>query len=141
MATAVAGRAGEATDAEVIEASWQVPDRFGALYDRYATMLYGYAAQRVGPAAAEDAVADTFLAAFSQRHDYDVARDSARPWLFGILTRKLARRGRAERIHYRAYARAWQPPVAEGMDERVAEAVSAQAQRARLAAALCRLRR
>jgi RNA polymerase sigma-70 factor (ECF subfamily) len=141
MVAAVAGRAGEATDSEVIRASWQTPDQFGALYDRYASVLHGYASQRVGPAAAEDVVADTFLAAFSQRHRYDLARSSARPWLFGILTNKIARRSRAERIHYRAYARAWQAPVTDGMDERVAEQVTAQGQRARLAAALCRLRR
>jgi hypothetical protein len=43
--------------------SWQRPDRFGALYDRYATVLYGYACLRVGRGSADDVVADTFLAA------------------------------------------------------------------------------
>jgi DNA-directed RNA polymerase specialized sigma24 family protein len=89
--------------------------------------LYTYAYQRVGPAAAEDLVADTFLAAFAQRHRYDVGRTNARPWLFGILTNLIARRGRAEKIHYRAYARAWQAPVSDGPADRVAEEVSAQA--------------
>jgi RNA polymerase sigma factor (sigma-70 family) len=131
----------EATDSEVIRASWEVPDRFGTLYDRYAAVLHGYASQRVGSAAAEDVVADTFLAAFAQRHRYDLAHESARPWLFGILTNKIARRGRDERSHFRAYARAWQAPVEEAPDERVAEQVTAQAQRARLAQALCRLRK
>jgi RNA polymerase sigma-70 factor (ECF subfamily) len=140
MVTAVAGRAGEATDSEVIRASWHTPDLFGAIYDRYASLLHGYACQRIGPGAAEDLVADTFVAAFTQRHRYNLTRSSARPWLFGILTNKIARRSRSERIHYRAYARAWQAPVADGVDERVAEQVTAQAQRARLAACLCRLR-
>jgi RNA polymerase sigma-70 factor (ECF subfamily) len=140
MATTVAGRTGEATDAEVIRESWQAPQQFGTLYDRYATVLYGYACQRVGRSVAEDLVADTFLTAFAQRHRYDLAHSSARPWLFGILSNKIARRARAERIHYRAYARAWQAPVVDGPDDRVAEEVTAGALRARLAAALCRLR-
>lgn len=141
MVTTVAGRAGEATDAEVIGESWRAPQQFGVLYDRYAGLLYGYACQRVGRAAAEDVVADTFLAAFSQRHRYDLARSSARAWLFGILTNKIARRARAEQIHYRAHARIWQAPVVDGVDERVVEQVTAGAQRARLAAALGGLRR
>ena len=139
MATTVA--AGDATDSEIIRASWQAPDRFGTLHDRHVAALYRYACQRVGPAAAEDVVADTFVAAFAQRHRYDVARGDARPWLFGILTNRIARWGRTEKIHYRAYARAWQAPVVDGEAERVAEQVSAQAMRGRLAAALCRLSR
>jgi RNA polymerase sigma-70 factor (ECF subfamily) len=64
----------EATDAEVIQASWQTPESFGALYDRHVGALYRYAYQRVGASAAEDVVADTFLVAFHQRHRYDLAR-------------------------------------------------------------------
>jgi RNA polymerase sigma-70 factor, ECF subfamily len=134
-----AGQVGEATDAEIIQASWHDPDRFGTLFDRYATVLYGYTCLRVGRGPAEDVVADTFLAAFAQRQGYDLARSSARPWLFGILTNKIAQRSRAEKIHYRAYARAWQNPVAESLADRVADQVTAQAQRGQLAAALSRL--
>jgi RNA polymerase sigma-70 factor (ECF subfamily) len=89
---------------------------------------------------AEDLVADVFVAAFAQRHRYDLAHVSARPWLFGILTNKIARCRRVERAHYRAYARAWQAPVVDGVDQLVAERVSAQAYRGRLATALSRLR-
>lgn len=134
-----AERVGEATDAEIIQASWRSPDWFGTLYDRYATALFGYACLRVGRGPAEDAVADTFLAAFAQRHGYDLTRASARPWLFGILTNKLAAQGRAEKIRYRALARSWQNPVLEGIADRVADQVTAQAERGRLAAALSRL--
>jgi RNA polymerase sigma-70 factor (ECF subfamily) len=133
------GRVAEATDAEIIRASWHSRERFGALYHRYASVLFGYACLRVGRGPAEDVVADTFLAAFAQRHGYDLARASARPWLFGILTNKIAERSRMEKIHYRAYARAWQNPVLEGIADRVADQVSAQAQRGQLAAALSRL--
>jgi RNA polymerase sigma factor (sigma-70 family) len=137
MGTAVAAGVG-LTDAEIIEASWQAPERFGALHERHLATLYRYAYQRVGPAAAEDVVADTFLAAFAQRRTYDVRRDSARPWLYGILTNKIARWGRTESAHFRAYAR--QPAgTVEGVADRVAEQVTAQAMRAALAAALCQL--
>src|SRR5262245_27203505 len=141
MVTELAGRTGEATDSEVIAQSGQPRQRLGLLYHRHATVLYGYACQRVGASAAEDLVADTFLTAFAQRRRYELARSNARPWLFGILTNKIARHARTERIHYRAYARAWQEPVLDGVDERVAEQVTAGAQRARLVAALCHLRR
>src|SRR4029450_5373713 len=92
-------------------------------------------------AEAEDLVAETFLAAFAQRHRYDLKRSSAKPWLFGILTNKIARHGRSERIHYRGYARSWQAPVGDGIDERIVQQVTARAQRARLATALYRLSR
>src|SRR5262245_1344827 len=129
-----------ATDAEVIAASWRAPECFGALHDRYMSALYRYAAQRVGPTAAEDVVAETFLAAFRQRRRYDMTRPDARPWLFGILTRRIARWGRTETNHYRAYARGAVPVVAsDGLADRVSERVTAQAMRGRLAAALCRL--
>jgi len=142
VATLTGGRAVDAagaTDAEIVRASWHTPDRFGVLYDRYARVLHGYASQRVGVTAAEDVVADTFLDAFAQRRRYDLTRADARPWLFGILSHKIARRSRAERAHYRAHARAWPPPPADGLADRVADQVSAQAQRGALAEALCRL--
>jgi RNA polymerase sigma-70 factor, ECF subfamily len=125
------------TDAEIIEASWQVPERFGALHARHLAVLHRYAYQRVG-AAADDVVAETFLAAFEQRRRYDLERASARPWLFGILTNKIARWGRTEVAHYRAYARSTRD-TSDPMDG-LAERVSAQAMRGDLAAALCQLK-
>jgi RNA polymerase sigma factor (sigma-70 family) len=129
---------GEA-DATVIRASLADPDRFAALYDRYAAQLYRYAYQRVGPQVAEDVVADTFLAAFGQRGSYDLDRPDARPWLFGILTRKLARHHRRERADYRALARSTVDDVVDGPADRVADRVSAAAARSQLAAALAGL--
>src|SRR2546430_2234020 len=101
-------------DATVIEASWDDADRFAALYDRYAAQLYRYAFQRVGASAAEDAVADTFLTAFQRRRSYDLARPDARPWLFGILTRKLARQHRTEKARFRALSRSAPDPTVDG---------------------------
>jgi RNA polymerase sigma-70 factor (ECF subfamily) len=93
----------------------------------------------VGVGKADDVVVETFLAAFQYRTSYDVARPDARPWLFGILTRKLARHQRTERADYRALARA---PIGAGEDspeDEVAARVSARTARAALAAALAAL--
>jgi RNA polymerase sigma factor (sigma-70 family) len=131
------------TDATVIHASWTDTDRFAALYDRYSAMLYRYAFRRVGAPAAEDVVADTFLAAFQRRTSYDLSRPDARPWLFGILTKELSRHHRAEKARYRAMLRSGSDPGADPTDDgpadRVATRVSAGAARQPLAAALAGL--
>jgi RNA polymerase sigma-70 factor (ECF subfamily) len=127
-------------DALLIRASWDDPDRFAALYDRYAAQLYRYAYRRIGAAAAEDVVAEAFLAAFRRRHTYDLSRPDARPWLFGILTRELGRHERAERAHYRALARsAASSTPADSPADAVVDRVSAGAARNQLAAALAAL--
>ncbi len=54
-------------DAEVIEASLAEPGRFAALFDRHAPHIQRYLARRVGPQAAEDLLAETFLVAFGKR--------------------------------------------------------------------------
>src|SRR5262249_10794634 len=122
-------RARDAGDAVIVAASLVDPERFSVLYDRYAAMLYRYAARRVGPADAEDAVAATFLAAFSARRRYDLGRADARPGLFGILTKELARRHRREEARFRALARAGPVQPAGGHEDQVAAQVSAQSAR------------
>jgi RNA polymerase sigma factor (sigma-70 family) len=113
---------------------------FSALYDRYAGQLHRYAFQRVGAQHAEDLVAETFLAAFAQRSSYDADRAEVRPWLFGILVRKLARHHRAEMQRYRAFARsAPEPSAVDGPADRVAARVAAGAMRTPLVRALSRL--
>ena len=126
-------------DAALTQASWDEPDRFAALYDRYAAQLYRYACRRVGPAAAEDVVAEAFLAAFRRRRSYDPSRPEARPWLFGILTRELGRHARAERAHYRTLARSVPATGEDGPADLIADRVSAGAARPRLVAALAAL--
>ncbi|WP_203785108.1 RNA polymerase sigma factor [Paractinoplanes rishiriensis] len=122
-----------------MRASIAEPDRFATLYDRYAGALYRYAHQRVGPQAAQDVVAETFLAAFQRRTAYDANRPEARPWLFGILTRKLARYRRSERADYRALSRSSVDTTIDGPADVVAERVTAHAARAALGAALAGL--
>lgn len=127
------------TDAAIIQASLGDPDRFAAIYDRYAAILYRYAHQRVGEQIADDAVAETFLAAFRGRGQYDLSRPDARPWLFGILTRKLASHHRKEKARYRAMARSAPEGVLAGPADEVAARVIADSARRPLAAALAAL--
>jgi RNA polymerase sigma factor (sigma-70 family) len=126
-------------DAAAVRASLGDGERFALLYDLYAAQLYRYAFRRVGPDHAEDVVAETFLAAFGQRGSYDPARAEARSWLFGILTRRIADRRRAERARYRALARAGSGEAVEGFADQVAADVSAQAAHRVLADALRKL--
>ncbi|MFV2178173.1 LCP family protein [Actinomadura sp. LOL_016] len=114
-------------DAELIESSLTDPESFAALFDRYAAMLYRYVSRRLGPEAAEDVVGETFLAAFGGRHRYDLSRPDARPWLFGIATKLVARHHRAEAARYRALRRSPVDGAVEGPAEQVADGVTAAA--------------
>jgi len=126
-------------DAAVIRASLADPDRFAPIYDRYAAALYRYAYQRVGPEIADDVVAEAFLAAFRGRASYDLDRQDARPWLFGILTREMATHHRRERARYRAMSRSTHDTVQDGPADQVTAKVVADAARGPLAAALADL--
>jgi RNA polymerase sigma-70 factor (ECF subfamily) len=42
------------------------------IFDRYYPQIHRYVASRLGPTAADDVAADTFLAAFDQRRRYDL---------------------------------------------------------------------
>lgn len=131
--------AGDLTDSAAIRQSLRQPEQFAVLYDRHAAVLHRYAGRRVGDQVADDLVAATFLAAFRGRQRYDLVRASALPWLFGILTKEIARRHRTEKARFRALERAWSDRPADGLADQVAADVSAQAARGRLAAALARL--
>jgi Sigma-70 region 2 len=78
-----------ANDATVIERSWRDPEQFATLFDRYAPLIHRYINRRVGRQAADDLVAETFLAAFRKRRGYDLSYADARPWLYGMATNLL----------------------------------------------------
>jgi RNA polymerase sigma factor (sigma-70 family) len=130
------GPAGGLSDSAVIGASVRDPEQFAVIYDRYSPALHRYAGRRVGGADADDVVAAAFLAAFRARARYDLARPDARPWLFGILTKEIARRRRTEKARLRALARTCADRPAAGHADQVAANVSAQAARRPLARAL-----
>jgi RNA polymerase sigma factor (sigma-70 family) len=127
-------------DAAAIRASLTDPETFGLIYDRYARMLYRFAFRRLGAEAAEDVVADTFLAAFRRRSSYDLSRPDARPWLFGILVKEISKHHRTETARLRAAAAAVHPGAEDGLADRVAATASAGAARGALTAALATLK-
>jgi RNA polymerase sigma-70 factor (ECF subfamily) len=127
-------------DATVIARSRDEPELFAELFRRHATTLTRYVARRLGPHAAEDVVADTFLAAFHQRNRYDIQRADARPWLYGIATNLIGRHRRTEVRQLRAYARTGLDPVLDGYAERIEARIGAEAVRRRLAGALSELK-
>jgi RNA polymerase sigma factor (sigma-70 family) len=128
-----------AADAAVIESSWREPERFAVLFDRHAPHIHRYLARRAGRQAADDLVAETFLAAFAKRDRYDLGHPDARPWLYGIATNLVNQHRRDEARQYRISQAATAEPEVPGHAERVAADVTAQAARALLAAALSAL--
>jgi RNA polymerase sigma-70 factor, ECF subfamily len=128
-------------DATLIARSLDVPECFGALFDRHAPAINRYIARRLGPDAADDLVAETFLVAFRGRRGYDVAQADARPWLYGIATRLIGRHRRDEVRFFRAIAATGVDPAAESIADRVTDRIAAQAASRELAAALARLSR
>jgi RNA polymerase sigma-70 factor (ECF subfamily) len=131
----------DVTDASVVERSWEEPEVFAVLFDRYADDIHRYAARRLGAEAAEDLMAETFVIAFQQRRGYDLAREHARPWLYGIVTNLVGRHRRTEARRLRALARVagTSPGEDEPLADRVAAKVSAEDTRTRLAGALAAL--
>jgi RNA polymerase sigma-70 factor (ECF subfamily) len=93
------------SDAATIAASVRDPARFGALFDRHATILYRYLVRRVGRDHADALLGELFLIAFEKRATYDCERPNARPWLYGIATNLIARHRRSEARRIRASAR------------------------------------
>jgi RNA polymerase sigma-70 factor, ECF subfamily len=131
----------ELTDAEIIALSQHNPGPFSLLFERRAPELLRYVHARLGPDLAEDVLAETFLAAFRRRAHYDGSRADARPWLYGIAVREIARHRRAEARGRRALARIPAEVVTGDFGERSAERVTAQRLRPRLATVLADLPR
>ncbi len=113
--------------------------RFTGVYERYAAEIHRYIAGRLGPDAADDLMAETFLQAFRGRDRYDPARAGVRPWLYGIATNLIGRQRRAEVRFYKAIARTGVDPAVESPMESVTDRLSAEGMRRDLAAALSRL--
>jgi len=126
-------------DAAVIEQSWTQPERFAAIFERYFAAVHQYLARRVGDKAADDLAAEVFVAAFAQRQRYDLARDCARPWLYGIATHMIGTHRRQEQRYYRALARSRGRDTSPSEEDRIADRASAAAAGPALAAALAAL--
>ncbi len=110
------------SDAAVIRASLDEPARFGALFDRHATVLFRYLVRRVAVDDAEALLGEVFRIAFEKRATYDCERPNARPWLYGIATNLLARHRRSEarRMHATARLLAREQPADDPTEQLVA---------------------
>jgi RNA polymerase sigma-70 factor (ECF subfamily) len=130
------------TDAHIIAACQQDPDRFRELFERHFAATRGFLSRRIGPEIAEDLAIETFALAYRRRGSYDLRQSNARPWLYGIATNLLRHHRRGERRKLLAYARTGvDPDLAADPGYDAAEArVAAQAAGPALAQALAGLR-
>lgn len=93
------------TDNEIVRNSINDPPAFAVLFDRHAASIHRFAERRTSASVAEDVVSQTFVVAFERRHHFDLSRESALPWLYGIATRVLQRHRRDEIRMLRALSR------------------------------------
>jgi RNA polymerase sigma factor (sigma-70 family) len=130
----------EETDAAVIVASLDAPVRFGAIFDRHASVLHRYLVRRLGPDDADSMVGEVFRIAFEKRAGYDASRPSARPWLYGIATNLLAKHRRREARRIQATARlAARTTSASDFTDGVGDSLDAAERWQRVAAAVTAL--
>ena len=115
------------SDAAAIAASLTRPGEFAAIFDRHAASLHRFLARRVEPADADNLLGDVFRIAFERRETFDLAQDSARPWLYGIATNLIARHRRSEGRRMRAMVAlaARRADVHDVVGERASETVDA----------------
>jgi RNA polymerase sigma-70 factor (ECF subfamily) len=109
-------------DSAALAASLTSPAEFAPVFDRHYDAVHAYLQRRVGPDAADELAAQTFLVAFERRARYDRSRPDARPWLFGIATNLLLHHRRQVVRRLRAYARTGVDPVLdafEGVEDRL----------------------
>lgn len=92
------------TDSSIIRRSLSDPPAFAELFERHATAIGRFAAQRVGSDGGQDVLSETFLIAFRKRARFDHSWESARPWLYGIATRVIRRMAARDAHQWRAIA-------------------------------------
>jgi RNA polymerase sigma-70 factor, ECF subfamily len=77
-------------------------EAIGALYSRYAPLVFGLAAQAVDRATAEEIVQDVFVAVWRGASSFDARKGPVRPWLLQIahyrIANELRRRSRRPRM-------------------------------------------
>ena len=94
------------TDADLIRRSLVEGSAFAPLFDRYYATLHRFLRARVGFALADDLASEVFLTAFRRRGTYDLQREVAKPWLFGIAVNLIREHRRSEVRRLAAYVRA-----------------------------------
>lgn len=94
----------EPDDATAIAASLERPQEFTVIFERHFDEIHRYLRRR-HPSEADELAAEVFTVAFDARGRYRPFGDSARPWLYGIASKLLARRRRSETRALRAHGR------------------------------------
>lgn len=125
-------------DSVAIAESIKRPASFAVIFDRHFDAIHAYLQRRIGRDLADELTAQTFLVAFDRRSRFDLARPSARPWLFGIATNLIRRHRRQELRQLRAYARTGIDPLLDPFDGMEAR-LDASDRRPELADALGRM--
>jgi RNA polymerase sigma-70 factor (ECF subfamily) len=74
-------------------------DALGALYSRYAGLIFAVAAQSLGPTAAEEVVQETFLAIWRGASTFDPAAGPFRPWALRVAHWRILNELRRRRRH------------------------------------------
>ena len=118
------------TDGQLIERSLADGEAFALLFDRHFRTIHRFARGRVGPELADDVASETFAIAFRRRTAYDLERDNALPWLYGIAVNLIREQRRGEERRLRAYAKAThgdepRAEIADGLDGTLAAALLA----------------
>jgi len=107
--------------AESMRARIRSGDRaaFADLYDQHARAVYNHALRLTGNwSEAEEAMSETFLAAWRTRETVEPEGGSLRPWLLGIATHKAHNANRGLRRRLAFLARSPEPrPVEDFADE------------------------
>ena len=94
---------------------------FGELYDLYARAVHNHALRLTGNwTEAEEAMSETFLAAWRTRETVDPEGGSLKPWLLGIATHKAYNANRGLRRRLAFLARSPEPRPVEDFAEETA---------------------
>jgi RNA polymerase sigma factor (sigma-70 family) len=131
-----------ATDPELLRATREHPEAFGAFYRRHVLAITAFLLQRCGDRQfALDLVAETFAAALVHAERYRTDRGPANAWLRGIARHKLADSLRRQRAEDRARRRLGLERLefSDAELDAVERAVHAEQQGGRLVAELARL--
>lgn len=125
-------------DSQTIARSLDEPEAFGAIFDRHFDAIAGFCVRRIGLSRGEDVAGDVFRWAFENRRRFDLRRNDARPWLFGIASNLVRESLRSAGRQQLAYDR-WltrEPRDGTELAAKVAAAVDAEDDFSVVAAAL-----
>ncbi|MGW7046353.1 RNA polymerase sigma factor [Streptomyces avermitilis] len=117
-------------------------EAFADLYDQYARAVYNHALRLTGDwSEAEEAMSETFLAAWRTRDAVEPEGGSLKPWLLGIATHKARNSNRSLRRRLAFLARHPQPPAVEDFADESAGRIDDARRLAAVHDALGKLRR